>query len=290
MMLISGLSLAGSIAAAPRSEMISVAHGVKIHVLDQGQASALPALVLVPGWRLTASIWKRQIQALSPERRVIALDPRSQGDSTKTDEGDTPEQRARDYHAVLTSMQVRSFVLVGWSQGVQDVAAYVDQFGTEGIKAIVLVDSTISRGASNVVSAPDFTARQLKLLALLSDSPREYTEGMMRAIISKPLSPPELDELTAAALKTPTAIAQAMLISDLFTTDRTPAIAKFMVPTLVIASGKSAELEQQRLLAKQLPQGHFEVIDQAAHAVFIDQPERFEKILRDFIGRLPLAG
>jgi hypothetical protein len=31
-------------------------------------------------------------------------------------------------------------------------------------------------------------------------------------------------------------------------------------------------LTQQRLLAKELPQGHFEVIDQAARAVFVDQP------------------
>ncbi|HEX3395859.1 MAG TPA: alpha/beta hydrolase [Steroidobacteraceae bacterium] len=280
---------AAAIRAAPRSDMVTVAPGVQIHVLEEGKATRLPVLVLVPGWRLTAAIWSDQLHALSQNRRVIAIDPRSQGDSTKTDEGDTPEQRARDYHALLASRGIRSCVLLGWSQGVQDVAAYVDQFGTAGISGIVLVDSTISQGASGIVSAPQFAQQQLKLLAVLADSPREYTQGMMRAIISKPMSEAELDQLVAAALKTPTATAEAMLISDLFTTDRTPAIAKFNVPTLVIASGRSAELENQRRLAAQLPQGHIEIVDQAAHAVFIDQPRRFETLVRDFLDQLPKA-
>ena len=107
-------------------------------------------IILIPGWRLTASIWADQTRIFAQDGRVVAVDPRSQGDSTKTDEGDTPEQRARDYHALLASVHAGPVVLVGWSQGVQDVAAYVDQFGTDGVKGIVLVDSTISKGAANI--------------------------------------------------------------------------------------------------------------------------------------------
>jgi pimeloyl-ACP methyl ester carboxylesterase len=85
--------------------------------------------------------------SLQPRAGVIAIDPRSQGNLTKTDEGDTSEQRARDYRLLLTSLHLEPVILVGWSQGVQDVAAYVDQYGTTGVKAVVLVDSTISGGA-----------------------------------------------------------------------------------------------------------------------------------------------
>lgn len=275
------LSLSAS--AAPRSLLIDVAPHVRLHVLEDGRASAQPALVLIPGWRLTASIWSHQIEVFSRDRRVIAIDPRSQGDSTKTDEGDTPEQRARDYHVLLGSVHAGTIVLVGWSQGVQDVAAYIDQFGTQGIAAVILVDSTISKGAANVPNSVPFVVQQLRLLPLLSDSPREYTEGMMRAIISKPLPDAELNELVSQALKTPTATGEAMLIADLFGRDRTVAIPKFTVPTLVIASDQSSELQQQAELATALPNGQFVALPQARHAVFVDQPERFETVVRDFL-------
>jgi pimeloyl-ACP methyl ester carboxylesterase len=275
------LSLSAS--ASPRSHQIEVAPHVQLHILEDGTASPKPTLVLIPGWRLTANIWTHQIEAFSHDRRVIAIDPRSQGDSTKTDEGDTPEQRARDYHVLLDSLHAGPVVLVGWSQGVQDVAAYIDQFGTQGVDAVILVDSTISRGAVNVPNMIPFAVQQLRLLPLLSDSPREYTEGMMRAIISKPLSDAYFNKLVAEALKTPTATGEAMLIADLFGKDRSKAVPKFTVPTLIIASERSAELAQQVDLAKQLPNARVVVVSQAAHAIFLDQPDRFESLVRSFL-------
>jgi len=77
-----------------------------------------------------------------------------------------------------------------------------------------------------------------------------------------------------------------MLVADLFGKDRTSAIGKFRVPTLVIASARSEELAEQQELASKLPQGRVEVVDQSAHAVFIDRPDRFEAILRDFVNRV----
>jgi pimeloyl-ACP methyl ester carboxylesterase len=282
-----GLSIACAANAGPRSEMVRVAPDVQLHVLEDGKASTRPTLVLIPGWRLTASIWTDQIRLFAADRRVLAIDPRSQGDSTKTDEGDTPEQRARDYRALLSSVHAESVVLVGWSQGVQDVAAYVDQFGTDGIKAIVLVDSTISKGAANIPAHLPSAVQRFRSLSILSDSPRDYTEGMMHAIISKPLSEAAFNGLVAEALKTPTATSAAMFIADLYGKDRSAAIGKFTVPTLVIASGSSDELSEQKELASRLPNGRIEVVDQAAHAVFVDQPERFYRLVRDFLEHLP---
>lgn len=114
---------------APREVFVDTSPSVRIHIRVAGPNNAKPPLVFVPGWRLTASIWQEQVATFSKDRRVIVVDPRSQGESTKTPEGDTPEQRARDLDAVLKQQKAAPIVLVGWSQGVQDVAAYVEQFG-----------------------------------------------------------------------------------------------------------------------------------------------------------------
>jgi microsomal epoxide hydrolase len=291
------LTLAATLAGAPspaaqasgsRDRLVVVSPGVRIHVVVAGPAVGprRAALVLIPGWRLTAGIWREQIDRFSKDRPVITLDPRSQGASTKTAEGDTPEQRARDLRAILQVLRPGPVVLVGWSQGVQDVAAYVDQFGVTGIQGIVLVDSTVSAGASAASAAPQATAQQLKQISQFSRYPREATEGMMKAIIRRRLPPSYFDRLVADALKTPTAIGAAMLADDLLGPDRTPALAKFTVPTLVVASATSQELDGQKAMATRLPHARFEVVPDAGHAVFVDQPERFDALLQAFLSTL----
>src|SRR5262249_51230694 len=105
-----------------------------------------PALVLIPGWALPASLWREQIEKFSATGRlVIAVDPQSQGDSSKTELGNTPEQRAQDLHEILATLHVTNSVLVGWSQGSQDVAAYLQQFGTNAVAGAVFVDSLFRR-------------------------------------------------------------------------------------------------------------------------------------------------
>jgi len=275
-------------ASAPRDLFVNASPNVRIHIRIAGPQSAKHPLVLIPGWRLTASIWKEQLATFSKDRRVIVVDPRSQGDSSKTSEGDTPEQRARDLDAVLKQQKVGSIVLVGWSQGVQDVAAYVEQFGTQSLAGIVLVDSTVSHGADAISQSPRTAAQQLGLFALYADDPKSYTRGMMRAIIKRALPQQEFDSLVADALKTPTAIGEAMLVADLFGVDRSPALAKFDRPTLVIASGSSQELGAQKAMASILPQGRIEIMEDAAHAVFVDQPEHFDRLLAAFLAQIEL--
>jgi non-heme chloroperoxidase len=262
---------------------IRVAPEVELHVIDAGSAGGAPALVLIPGWRMTASIWKGQIEAFSKTRRVIAIDPRSQGDSTKVAEGITPEQRARDLDAVLKELHLTSVVLLGWSQGVQDVAAYVQAYGTASLKGVVLVDTAVSTGAAGITADAAAAADQLRMLSIYTRAPKAFSEGMMRAIIKRPLSEAELSRLVVDSLKTPTAIGAAMLVADLYGVDRTPALAKLDRPTLVIASAASDELEAQRAMVGRLPKGKLEVIADSAHAVFIDQPSRFNAILQVFL-------
>lgn len=272
--------------AAPLEKMVDVGDGVKLSVLTAGAGADKPAVALITGWRVSKDVWRPQLDALSADREVIAFDPRSQGASTITGEGVTPEQRARDLQALLDALSMRSVVLVGWSQGVQDVAAYLAQFGTTRVAGIVLVDAPISQGAEGVAAAPEAAAQQLKMLSLYGRAPREYTEGMLHAIISRSLPPAQFKAIADQAMKTPTAIGMAMLVADLMGADRTGVIPKLDRPALVIAASRSPELEAQRAMAARLPGGRFEVVADSSHAVFIDQPERFDALLRDFLSKL----
>lgn len=258
---------------------------VQIRYLDSGPRDSKHTLLLIPGWRFAAEVWRHSIATFSPRLRVIAIDPRSQGASGKPLTGNTPERRAQDVHELLASLGVRGAVLVGWSQGVQDVAAYLGEFGSEGLAGVVLVDSPVAAGPAEVELNPQATKEELAGIALYAAHPVEYTQGMLRAIIKSELPAGELDALARTSLETPTDIAVSMLTLDMFGVDRRPNLARCDKPALVVAAADSPLLEAQKRTAQAL-HARFEPISGAGHAVFIDQPARFEAILGEFLDGL----
>ena len=268
------------------SRMVELDEGVSVRVIEAGKPGAQPTLVFIPGWSTGADNWRQQIDRFVPTYRVIAFDPRSQGESTKTTNGNTPEMRARDLHALLERLGVQRPLLIGWSQGVQDVAAYIERYGSKDLAGIVLVDAAISDGADGMAARPQETAAQFKMFAVYQAHQEEYLHGMMQAIISKPQSDGAIDQLVRTGMKTPPDIGVAMLIADMFGVNRTPAFEKIDCPTLIIASAKSGELARQQAAANQIPLARFEKIEDTAHAVFLDQPDRFNELVASFAAKL----
>ena len=228
-----GMSLVAlAVAGAPArtapvvEKRIAVAPQVMLSVLEAGQLNERPPIVFIPGWSAGAEIWRAQIERFDDKHRVVSFDPRSQGHSTKTLDGNTPEQRAADLHAFLTKERVDSPVLVGWSQAVQDLAAYALQYGTKNVAGIVLVDAAVSDGATGIAERPKETAFQFGLFGTYLSNQQAYLRGMFGAIISKPQPPGFVDRAVSTAMKTPPSIGMSMLISDMFTVDRRAALAK----------------------------------------------------------------
>jgi len=182
--------------------------------------------------------------------------------------------------------------LIGWSQGVQDLAAYIEGYGTHDLAGLVLVDAAVADGADGITARAQESAGQLRMLAFYQAHQPEYLRGMMDAIISKPQPDGTIDGLVDTGMKTPPSIGTGMLVADLFGVNRTAALKKIDCPTLVIASAKSDELARQQAGAGRIPHARFEKIEDAAHAIFLDQPVRFAELLEKFVKDLttPSAG
>jgi non-heme chloroperoxidase len=265
---------------------ITTSDGIRIHYLSNGEKNAHSPMIFIPGWSFTSQIWQTQLEHFAKNRRVIAIDPRSQGDSTKTDGDNTPEARARDLREIIEQLELKNVVLVGWSQGVQDVAAYVEQFGTDSIAGFVLVDSPFSSGPAEFKLHPQFSERLFELMAIYSAHPKEYYAGMIKSITKHEISPEQLRQLTTNSEKMSTTSGLAMLVTDLFTVDRRAVLKKLSKPTLIIASAESKELESQREMQRSIPNAQFEVVSEADHAVFIDQPKKFNHLIDMFLEKL----
>ncbi|MCX7175532.1 MAG: alpha/beta hydrolase [Proteobacteria bacterium] len=258
--------------------LVTVSADVRLRVIDAGPPQA-QSILLIPGWCFTADIWTKQIEALSDRYRVVAVDPRSQGRSTILDHSNSPDHRAADIASLIKTLHLRKPVIVGWSQGVQDVAAYALAFGTDGIGGIVLVDAPVSAGAASLDAKE--AAETLGLLAIYAGSPRNYLAGMMPYIFKQPLSPSELDTIVTAALRTPSSIGVANLALDFYGKDYRPSFKRMNVPALLIVAGTAPDKNEQ--IQQPIPNATSAVVDGAGHAVFYDEPTKFNDLLIRFL-------
>jgi microsomal epoxide hydrolase len=272
-----------------REDYRTTAAGIRIHCLQSGEPGSKRALVLIPGWRLPAYLWNEQIKRLAPVIRVVAFDPRSQGKSTKVVENNTPEARAQDLHDLLGLLGISDPVLVGWSQGAQDVAAYLQQFGADSVAGVVFVDTAVSAGPAEIEIARPFSKIILSGISTYASHPKEFSAGMVQSLFKKPHPELDVQQIVQSTLETPTETGIAMLVSDIFGVDRRPVLTRLNKPTLLIASSESPLIDFEKEMAASIPGAQSIFIDGTGHAVFIDEPQKFDAALENFLHSLPPA-
>src|SRR5712692_3467257 len=79
----------GAKTTPPASGFVTTPDGIKIHYIEAGKG---PAILFVPGWIMPGWIWEKQIAHFAKTHRVVAMDPRSTGESSQTAEGLYPRR------------------------------------------------------------------------------------------------------------------------------------------------------------------------------------------------------
>ena len=83
------------------SKYVTVAPGVELHVLEKGEGKPL---VFIPGLTFSGEIFKNQLEYFSSKYRVIAIDPRGQGYSAKTVDGNDYLTHGRDVAGLIDAL------------------------------------------------------------------------------------------------------------------------------------------------------------------------------------------
>ncbi len=292
---------------ATKSGFVTTGDGIKIHYLEAGltktdgrfqvggtpppaalaagQTSVYghrpqPSLLFVPGWTMSADIWEKQIAHFGKTHHVVAMDPRAQGQSTKAADGLSPAARARDIKAIVDQLNLAPVVLVCWSMGVGEAAAYVDQFGTDTLAALVLVD-----GIAGADFDPTFTPAMLKFAGSFLKDRQKATDGFVRSMYKTPQSEEYIQRVIQASLRTPTNSAMALFLG-LVTSDNRPALTKIHKPTLIVIAAGSPWDSLYEDMHKRIAGSRLETIENAGHALFVDQPQRFNSLLDEFLKSL----
>jgi microsomal epoxide hydrolase len=250
--------------------------GVRLHYTDQGQGHTI---VLVPGWRMPGWIFAEQIAAFSRHFRVIAFDPRSQGDSEVATSGHEPFRRGQDIAELLRHVGDPAPVVLGWSLGVLDVLAYVHQSGDAHIAGLVLVDNSVGEEPAPPPSPAPRRGRPPRRRPSHMTAMRAFVLSMFRT----PQPPAYIDRLTQATLHTPPRAAAALLAYPVPRSFWKEAIYSTGKPILYLVTPRFEG--QAGNLAAHHPGAESVVLKGVGHAMFVDDPARFDGLVEHFIGR-----
>jgi non-heme chloroperoxidase len=271
------LSAAGVMAQAAKSGSFKTSDNIRIHYVEVGAGRPI---VFIPGWTMPAWIWQKQIDEFSKKYHVVAVDPRSQGESDKPTFGHLPETRARDYKELVDHLGLKQPVLVGWSMACGELLKYAEQFGTDNVAGLVLVDGFIS-----VKSSPDLFAGLSGWMNQLQQDRHKQADGFVRGMYRKPQPEDYLKRVMDASMDVPADTA-VVLVYDMVATDFSGSFSKIDRPLLFAYqpdSQKTADLLQSKLGDKV----RLEKFDGDGHALFVDDPEKFNRVLEDFVQGLP---
>jgi non-heme chloroperoxidase len=262
---------------------LDVAPGVELYYEEYGSGDPL---VLVPGWTFTSEVFQHQISHFARSHRVIVVDPRSQGRSTKTPIGNDYRTHGADLAALFSALELKNVVLIGWSTGTLDMLGYVQQAGTGALKAAIGIDMSprpLSVNSDDWVEGP---------LAEISDAWRSFlrTPQGHRAFIEyyaanvmvqRELSAGELDWIVRQSLTTPTYLASALFADAMFcdfSAELTQLAAA--VPTRYILAEHWAPTARA-YLAREFPQVSTSVL--GGHMMFWEHADHFNAIVAEFI-------
>jgi microsomal epoxide hydrolase len=266
-------------AAAPAQDRYFVtSDGVRLHYAEAGHGKTI---VLVPGWTMPAWIWQAQLADFSRFYHVVAFDPRSQGDSDIALSGHEPVRRGEDIGELIEHLGPQPVLLVGWSLGVLDALAYIHNSGDSRVAGLVLVDNSVGEDPPPSPSpATRVAARRSRRVPLPRDvSMRAFVRGMFL----RPQPEDYVERLTESCLRTPPLAARELLSYPVPRTYWRDAIYSTLRPVLYIVrphlAGQAANLAAHHAATDT------EVWDDVGHAMFVDDPQRFDASVLSFIKR-----
>jgi non-heme chloroperoxidase len=263
---------------------LEVAPGVELYYEEHGSGSPI---VFVPGWTFTTEVFEHQVTHFAKTHRVIVVDPRSQGRSSKTMQGNDFSTHGADLAKLFATLELRDAVLVGWSTGTLDVLGYVQHAGTDALKAVVNIDMSprpLSVSSEDWVEGPLGEITEAWRTFLRSpQGQREFIKYYAtNVMVQRELSPTELDWIVRQSLTTPHYLASAIFADAVFcdfSAELTALAAA--VPTLYIIAEHWGETAVA-YLGRNFPGVKTEVF--GGHMMFWEHAQQFNKVVEGFLG------
>lgn len=275
---------------------IETIDGANIYYEDQGNGRPI---ILIHGWQCSSKFWQKNIPELANEFRVVAIDLRGHGNSSKTLTGHTVGQYARDVRQLIEHLGLEDAALVGWSMGGSVVLSYYQQYAQDSrLKALGLVDTSPfpfspADWNNHALRNYNFDGMHKTFAAYIADPRKFAVDFTNRMFKQKPSDSGigwvvDIGWVVAEMMKIPPWIAVA-IYSDFVMSDLARILPSVQLPIIVCAGDSGVfpnGIAMGKALAGRTLHGKFIPFEDGGHILFYEQPKKFNAALAGFIKAL----
>lgn len=268
------------------SKYVSVAPGVELHFWEKGEGTPL---VFIPGLTFSGEIFKAQVEHFAADYRVIAIDPRGQGYSSKTMDGNDYLTHGQDLAALIDTLDLKDAVLIGWSTGNLDTWSYIQQFGKDKLRGVVTIDMSPLPLSPDPTWWTEGTIEELsavasQLLRTPEGSRAFFSEYATDIMVQHKMEPEELEYLLDISGRTPYWICKALFCDAIFSNflDTAKDVGATM-PSLMFIAEHWQDVAKP-FVETQLP--GYETYVMGGHLMFYEYPEKWNSVLEGFLQKL----
>jgi pimeloyl-ACP methyl ester carboxylesterase len=248
--------------------------GVRIAYEEHGKGSL--ALVFVHGWSCNRSFWAGQMEPFSSQFKVVAVDLAGHGDSGRNREKWTIQSYGDDVAAVVKKLDLKRVILIGHSMG-GDVIPEAALRLSGRVVGLIWLDTYKKLGAGR-------TPEEVQtFVAKLRPNFSEATRDLVRSMFVSTSDPALVERVARFMSSAPPSIALPSLDAAFSYSREMPrTLERLHLPVIAInpenAPTDVPSLEHYGVQVIFMPGvGHF---------LMMEDPERFNGLLRTAIGRL----
>jgi pimeloyl-ACP methyl ester carboxylesterase len=232
-------------------------NGIKIWYAEFGQGEPV---ILLHGGLANANYWGEQIPTLAAHYRVIVMDSRGHGRSTRNAQPFGYDLMASDVIGLMDFLHIRKAAIIGWSDGAilgLDIAIHHPERLT---KVFAFAANSDPSGVSDIAHSPVFIAyiaRAEKEYEALSPTPHEY-DAFLAQIEKMWATQPNFTAAQLASISVPIWIVDA---------DHDEAIKR----------------ENTEFMAAHIPGAGLLLQPEVSHFSFIQDPQQFNADVLHFL-------
>ncbi|MEW9307818.1 MULTISPECIES: alpha/beta fold hydrolase [Labrys] len=233
-------------------------NGIKLYYATLGKGAPV---VLLHGGLGNSDYWGLQAKALARRHKVILVDSRGHGRSSRDTKPYGYDLMADDVVALLDKLKIRQADIVGWSDGAILGIDLAIRHPDRVNKVFAFAANTVTSGVKDGVDKnPTFAAyieRAGKEYAKLSPTPKEY-EAFVGQISQMWATQPSWTDVQLKAIKTPVLVVDG---------DHDEAIKR----------------EHTEYIAATIPGAGLLILPNASHFAFLQDPALFNAALLGFL-------
>ena len=246
--------------------------------------------LFIPGHMCTTKFFLKNASYFQKQNRVVLMDSRGFGNSSKPLHGNNIERHADDIKELIDTLELKNVILMGWSLSGSVVATYAHKYQSYRLKGLGLIDCCLfpfSPDSWNTYNSRNYNMDDWNQKYILWHTDiHQYIENFVNRVRGG-LTEEECQMVRNEIIKTPPWIGFA-LHTDWCHTDATSHLDSLQIPVIIFSGQSKGHSYAMGRYYQSKIKSYCEVheFEQGGHMMFFIFAEQFNSILEQFVNKI----